>query len=742
MREVGGDGTVDAIGGHVPRTGKGRLKVTVVDIVGSHFRRRASDQFDIVHVNVAAGRGLTQIKVEPRSGRRAGDRHILPLRPQRAVGRRDSPVGDAIIVLGRIDQLQRRPEPVCSRRPRRCAVVSDLVDDDVLIRRSARPDQLQRFATVLQLAVEHASERNRAPVSRDKTQSVTGDNQEPAGRKDAAPRENEARAVQLETGKIERVDRRSVVKFDERRVRQRRVVHDFIDEHVALRRLRGAGVSDGDRIGRAGDRVAVIIETPDGQRIGAAAQRQLDRPAGHRVPGCRISNAVDGDGFHLHGRLAADGDGVFVRAEVVSAVAGDGERRVGAFVVQGAQQGIAHRGDPALHGRRRVDRDAIRGKSGVFCVHDRVDVGVQHRAVGDFLERAEISAAERVVCVDFTHRSVRAVIGEQVISIWSPRTAVTEHDVVVPDQKVPFALGRFVAVHVLRVSAAEGVPVADGVLDGEDAQPFLHVHQVFHVRHVAAGGVRIGGVDQREDVGVIARGGLRFARQIIPAITREFLGAAGGRVIVQRAPRLVVEALAVHVEFKPRLQLVKLAIGIGGKVFIDDVPVRHLRVLHQRAAAVAVHVHRDKTPVIPRQTKLAHHPVARLLALNRVVVERPVARRVDFIERGCAEELVVFRHVAVVMAVIADRRIKLLMVRAAGVTRSHVVNDTVAANPGAVVRFVAHVRQVRPAIDHVLREPQMIRAETARRCHVAKTNDALAHRGAVRQIGRKACRRG
>src|SRR5439155_25445455 len=63
MREVGGDGTVDAIGGHVPRTGKGRLKVTVVDIVGSHFRRRASDQFDIVHVNVAAGRGLTQIKV-------------------------------------------------------------------------------------------------------------------------------------------------------------------------------------------------------------------------------------------------------------------------------------------------------------------------------------------------------------------------------------------------------------------------------------------------------------------------------------------------------------------------------------------------------------------------------------------------------------------------------------------------------------------------------------------------------
>src|SRR5439155_22442091 len=105
------------------------------------------------------------------------------------------------------------------------------------------PDQLQRFATVLQLAVEHASERNRAPVSRDKTQSVTGDNQEPAGRKDAAPRENETRAVQLETGKIERVDRRSVVKFDDRRVRQRRVVHDFIDEHVALRRLRGAGVS-------------------------------------------------------------------------------------------------------------------------------------------------------------------------------------------------------------------------------------------------------------------------------------------------------------------------------------------------------------------------------------------------------------------------------------------------------------------------------------------------------------------
>src|SRR2546430_5141406 len=94
------------------------------------------------------------------------------------------------------------------------------------------------------------------------------------------------------------------------------------------------------------------------------------------------------------------------------------------------------------------------------------------------------------------------------------------------------------------------------------------------------------------------------------------------------------------------------------------------------------------------------------------------------------------------MAVVADRRIKLLMVRAAGETRTHVVNDTVSVNPGAVVRFVAHVRQVRPAIDDVLREPQMICAEAARGCRVAKTNDALAPRRAVRQIRWKACGRG
>src|SRR5207249_7637786 len=140
-------------------------------------------------------------------------------------------------------QVQRRTETVRSRRPRRCAVVSDLVYYGVLIRRGTRPDQLQRLPVVLQLAVEHASERNRAPVSRDKTQSVTGDNKEPSGRNNAAAGEGEIDTVQPETGKIERVDRGRVVEFDERRVRRRRVIHNFIDEHVAPRRLGGGGVS-------------------------------------------------------------------------------------------------------------------------------------------------------------------------------------------------------------------------------------------------------------------------------------------------------------------------------------------------------------------------------------------------------------------------------------------------------------------------------------------------------------------
>ena len=146
-------------------------------------------------------------------------------------------------------------------------------------------------------------------------------------------------------------------------------------------------------------------------------------------------------------------------------------------------------------------------------------------------------------------------------------------------------------------------------------------------------------------------------------------------------------------------------------MLLDHVRIGGLRVLHQRAAPVAIDVHRDKSPIIPRQTQLAHQPVGRLFPLIAGVIAGTVSRLVDFIERGGAEKFVVVRKDKFVMAKTADGRSKLLMVRTAGVTGHHVIDHPIPINEGAVKRFVAQVRQSFPPVDVGLRQPKMIRAE-------------------------------
>ena len=273
------------------------------------------------------------------------------------------------------------------------------------------------------------------------------------------------------------------------------------------------------------------------------------------------------------------------------------------------------------------------------------------------------------------------------------------------------------------------------MFDGEDAHPFLHVRQGFHVRHVGTGGVGVGGVDQGEHVGVIVRRVPDFADEVIPAVPRQFLDASGSRVVVEGAPRVVTETLPVVVKFEPGLQLVQAAVRVVGELLPDNVAVRHLAVLHQCAAAASVHVHSDVPAVIPRQPELAHHPVTGLFPQDGVVVEGAVSRRVDFIEGRGSQKLVIVRHGAVVVTGIADWGIELLVIRAAGVMRVHVVDHPITAHERAVDWFVAQIRQTRPAIDGRLRQPEVIGAETAGLNWIAEGDQALAVRPVVIERG-------
>src|SRR4051812_15722916 len=103
-------------------------------------------------------------------------------------------------------------------------------------------------------------------------------------------------------------------------------------------------------------------------------------------------------------------------------------------------------------------------------------------------------------------------------------------------------------------------------------------------------------------------------------------------------------------------------------MFRHDIAIWNLRVLHQSSTPVSIHIHRDVAAIVPGQTKLSYEPIRSLLALNGSVIKRAISRRVDFVERCGAKELIIIRHLAVVMTLAADRRIKLLMIWAPRIT--------------------------------------------------------------------------
>ena len=126
-------------------------------------------------------------------------------------------------------------------------------------------------------------------------------------------------------------------------------------------------------------------------------------------------------------------------------------------------------------------------------------------------------------------------------------------------------------------------------------------------------------------------------------------------------------------------------------MLLHDVAIGRLGIFHQRAAAVAVDIDHHKAAVEPGHTQRAQECVGRLLALEAGIIAGAVARLVNLVERSRAEERIIVGKYPFVMAEIAVRRIKALVVGAAGEASLGVVDDTVAADDGAIVALVAQI---------------------------------------------------
>ena len=130
----------------------------------------------------------------------------------------------------------------------------------------------------MQFAAILPGHRNRSSVRRSEYNLVLGNDQKTARCNNAAAWKSEIRAVQPPPGKVERVHRGSIVDFDERSVRHKRMVHDLIDDEFVLGQFDCAGVIHVDRRARAADRVAVGVQTLKGERVVASGKRHLRGP--------------------------------------------------------------------------------------------------------------------------------------------------------------------------------------------------------------------------------------------------------------------------------------------------------------------------------------------------------------------------------------------------------------------------------------------------------------------------------
>ena len=187
--------------------------------------------------------------------------------------------------------------------------------------------------------------------------------------------------------------------------------------------------------------------------------------------------------------------------------------------------------DPRQHGGVRilepagqVGAEIVAGKRFVLGVGQGGGGGGAKLAVDQSLESTPIHPAKGRANEDVLGVGVVDIAAEQI----RPRTpARAQINIHVPHHQGEFrACGTDVAVEILAGLAAINIPIADGVVDGKDPHPILHVGQVLHVGHVAGRAVGTGRIHQREDVGEIVHGIGRAPDFIHGAVAGGFLDPA------------------------------------------------------------------------------------------------------------------------------------------------------------------------------------------------------------------------
>src|SRR5882762_9394585 len=94
---------------------------------------------------------------------------------------------------------------------------------------------------------------------------------------------------------------------------------------------------------------------------------------------------------------------------------------------------------------------------------------------GQFLERTPIGTSIDGRTIKFAHVVIGPLKLEKVDARAVRARRTGEHDVVVPDEQLPFAKRWLIAVHILRVAVSEAVPVADAMFNRKGPQPLFGI---------------------------------------------------------------------------------------------------------------------------------------------------------------------------------------------------------------------------------------------------------------------------
>ena len=173
--------------------------------------------------------------------------------------------------------------------------------------------------------------------------------------------------------------------------------------------------------------------------------------------------------MHRHRSATAQGKQTVIRAEILAIVARNG--KIGCHRRQLLLQISLAGGHPRFDYGWRGDRYSIIRERRINRIHGGTHLRHIHGSAGDIPQSLPVKPSELWRGINHTHRTIRAIVTEQIIARRTVGTAVTQNNVKVPDHQGPGSILRLVSIHVLGILIAKAIPVAHRVIDGKRAHP-------------------------------------------------------------------------------------------------------------------------------------------------------------------------------------------------------------------------------------------------------------------------------